>query len=324
MSCINASKDSDNWETMKYNLYTYFFLLIFIPGLLGNSLALWILCRFKSKKTKAIIFMINLAIADLAHVLSLPLRIYYYMNHTWPFGKVMCLLCFYLKYLNMYASIAFLVCISIQRCAFLMHPFCAKRWKRRYDVYISLVVWLIVGLCCSPFILMRSNLDSQNTSSCFKDLPTKKVALGTAVAIISFGELLGFVTPLTIISCCTYFIVRSLRQSINTSASTNEKKRALRMVLVCTGVFVCCFVPYHINFMLYMLVSQCIITQGTMQQAILRFHPISLCIASLNCCLNPLIYYFLTTEFRQQLSRQGSSILRGRLMSMESTSSYKE
>lgn len=64
---------------------------------------------FNSKKTKAVIFMINLAIADLAHILSLPLRIYYYFTHTWPFGRGLCLFCFYLKYLNMYAAIMFLV-----------------------------------------------------------------------------------------------------------------------------------------------------------------------------------------------------------------------
>ena len=65
--------------------------------------------RRYSKKMKALIFMINLAFADLAHVLSLPLRIYYYFTHTWPFGRAACLLCFYLKYLNMYAAIVFLV-----------------------------------------------------------------------------------------------------------------------------------------------------------------------------------------------------------------------
>lgn len=278
-----------------------------------------------SKKTKAIIFMMNLAIADLAHVLSLPLRIYYYINHTWPFGKGMCLLCFYLKYLNMYAGIAFLVCISIQRCAFLMRPFCAREWKRRYDVRISIAVWLVVGLCCSPFILMRSTTsNTQSNQTCFKDLPMRKLNLGTAVLIMSFGELLGFVAPLTIIIFCSYFIIHSLKQSLRPGVSVNDKRRALRLVLVCTGVFLFCFAPYHINFLLYMMVSQCIITQDSLQQVIRQFHPISLCIASLNCCLNPLIYYFLTTEFRQQLSRQGSSILRGRLMSMESTSSYRE
>ncbi|KAB5571116.1 hypothetical protein PHYPO_G00221320 [Pangasianodon hypophthalmus] len=321
-SCTNHS---EGWEENMNKLYTYVYLFIFIPGLLGNSLALWVLCRFISKKTKAIIFMINLAIADLAHVLSLPLRIYYYITLTWPFGRGLCLLCFYLKYLNMYASIAFLVCISIQRCAFLMRPFCARQWKRRYDVRISVVVWLVVGLCCSPFILMRSTPpDKQHNDTCFKDLPMRKLNLGTAVTIMSFGELLGFVAPLTIIMLCSYFIIYSLKQSLRPGVSVNDKKRALRMVLVCTGVFLFCFAPYHINFVLYMMVSQDFITQCPVRQAVKQFHPISLCIASLNCCLNPLIYYFLTTEFRQQLSRQGSSILRGRLMSMESTSSCRD
>ncbi|KAF7707173.1 putative P2Y purinoceptor 10 [Silurus meridionalis] len=329
MSSTNAScvmvTNSTQWEQSMNKLYTYFYLFIFIPGLLGNSLALWVLCRFISKKTKAIIFMINLAIADLAHVLSLPLRIYYYINVTWPFGKVVCLLCFYLKYLNMYASIAFLVCISIQRCSFLMRPFCARQWKRRYDVRISLVVWLVVGLCCSPFIFLRNDPSNhQHNDTCFKHLPTRKMNLGTAVAVLSFGELLGFVGPLTVIIFCSYFIKRSLRQSLGPGDSVNDKRRALRMVSACTGVFLFCFAPYHINFVLYMMVSQDFITHCSVKQLVQHFHPISLCIASLNCCLNPLIYYFLTTEFRQQLSRQGSSILRGRLMSMESTSSYRD
>lgn len=269
--------------------------------------------------------MINLTIADLAHVLSLPLRIYYYITLTWPFGKGLCLLCFYLKYLNMYAGIAFLVCISIQRCAFLMRPFCARQWKRRYDVRISIAVWLVVGLCCSPFILMRSTSSKkQHNITCFKDLPMRKLNVGTAVAIMSFGEVLGFVAPLTIIFLCSYFIIHSLKQRSSPSVSVNDRRKALHMVFVCTGVFLFCFAPYHINFLLYMMVSQDIITQCSLQQVVRQFHPISLCIASLNCCLNPLIYYFLTTEFQEQLSRQGSSILRGRLMSMESTSSYRE
>ncbi|KAL4648821.1 putative P2Y purinoceptor 10 [Arapaima gigas] len=334
----NCSYNMTEWERSMDHLYTYFYFFIFIPGLLGNSLALWVLCHFIRKKTKAIIFMINLAIADLAHVLSLILRIYYYFSHTWPFGQVLCLLCFYLKYLNMYASVAFLTCISIQRCAFLIHPFCAKRWKRRYDVRISATVWLVVGLCCSPFILMRSTSSSSSSqggsgnstdksdwnksvnSSCFKDLPTRIISPHLVVTMVTIAELLGFIIPLAIIAFCSLRITCSLRQ-LDRGQHGGDKGKALRMVRVCTAVFLFCFAPYHINFPLYMLVSQDMITNCTLGLAIKRFHPISLCIASLNCCLNPIIYYFLTTEFRQQLSRQGSSILRGRLMSLESTSS---
>ncbi|XP_067312835.1 putative P2Y purinoceptor 10 [Pseudorasbora parva] len=323
-SCLKCSANMTEWETAMNQLYTFVYLIIFIPGLLSNTLALWVLCRFISKKTKAIIFMINLTIADLAHVLSLPLRIHYYIQQDWPFGNGLCLLCFYLKYLNMYASIAFLVCISLQRCAFLLWPFRAKHWKSRYDVCISAVVWVVVGLCCSPFILMRKSSSGNDTRNCFKDLPMRKLDFRIAVSMMAAAELFGFIGPLITIGFCTYLIVKSLRQRNKNEKSTSNTRKALRMVRVCAGVFLFCFAPYHINFLLYLMVTQCIITNCAVSQAIRQFHPISLCMASLNCCLNPLIYYFLTTEFKQQLSHHGSSVLRGRLMSMESTSSFRE
>lgn len=43
-NCTNVTLQR-NWENSMYKLYTCFYLFIFIPGLLGNSLALWVLCR---------------------------------------------------------------------------------------------------------------------------------------------------------------------------------------------------------------------------------------------------------------------------------------
>lgn len=419
--------------------------------------------------------MINLAVADLAHILSLPLRIYYYFTHTWPFGQGICLFCFYLKYLNMYAAIAFLVssllskaeviptarcqihrrnspsrllistslfsrsplsvfyfifphhqvCISAQRCVFLLHPFYAKRWRRRYEVLISLVVWMLVSLGCSPFILMRSssssssgasstsslslatneslNLDFPSTqgllgltrlnpsplltvkpavaaaatpSGCFKDLPMRRLSIGLAATMMAVAELVGFIIPLVCISYSSIRITHSLRQSlakdqqqqqqapgVSSSSSTRcrlqsvssnggkpegcserlsdmEKRRALRMVLGCFILFVVCFVPYHVNFLLYLMVSQGVLTHCGVVASVRRFHPVSLCLASLSSCLNPLLYYFLTVEFRQHLARRVSSMTSSllsspissnsrrlaphRLMSMESSCSDRE
>uniref|UniRef100_A0A667ZLK1 P2Y receptor family member 10 n=1 Tax=Myripristis murdjan TaxID=586833 RepID=A0A667ZLK1_9TELE len=321
-----------SWEERMDQLYTYFYILIFVPGLLLNTIALWVLCRHISKKTKAVIFMINLALADLAHVLSLPLRIYYYFTHTWPFGNIVCLFCFYLKYLNMYASIVFLVCISLQRCVFLLNPFFARRWRRRYDLLISVVVWLVVGLGCSPFILVRipSTTPSPPKSGCFKDLPTRQLPLFLAITIMTLGELFGFVLPLVGIS---------YNKSLDTQAD-KEKRRALRMVLSCFALFLLCFAPYHLNFLLYLMVSQDIVSHCATRLAVRQFHPVSLCLASMSCCLNPLLYYFLTAEFRSHLTRRTSSFTSSlissptisssrpstqqRLMSMESFSSYRE
>lgn len=381
-SSSQCGHNMTSWEQRIDTMYSYFYLLLFIPGLLLNTTALWVLCRHISKKTKAVIFMINLALADLAHILSLPLRIHYYFTHTWPFGRGACLFCFYLKYLNMYAAIVFLVCISVQRCVFLLNPFSARRWRRRYDLLISIVVWVVVGMGCSPFILMRSSSSTSTTTSlgvsthtvynmsyspstqhplgytklpaststsrvsgpdstkvgCFKDLPTRRLPISMAVTMMTLAELFGFLIPLACISYSSIRIARSLNQrqtqdqqqnstahgppalsrlqSVTSNCQTDkynekqtnaEKRRALRMVLSCSALFLICFTPYHLNFLLYLMVSQGIISHCAIKLAVRQFHPVSLCLANLSCCLNPLLYYFVTAEFRQHLTRRTSS-----------------
>ncbi|XP_007055351.1 putative P2Y purinoceptor 10 [Chelonia mydas] len=306
------------------SLYATTYTIIFIPGLLANSVALWVLCRFISKKNKAVIFMINLAVADLAHVLSLPLRIYYYINHMWPFGSFLCQLCFYLKYLNMYASICFLTCISIQRYLFLLHPFKAKDWKCRYDVTISAVVWIIVGAACSPVPILRSPTLSNNTNTCFADLEVKQMTMGASITSVTIAELLGFVVPLVIIAYCTWKMRQSLQECQVPLQQRSEKEKALRMILMCAAVFFICFTPYHINFPLFMMVKQNVITNCSTRRSTLHFHPVSLCLASLNCCLDPILYYFITSEFQNKLLRCSGFALRSCLMDKESDSSFQD
>ncbi|XP_054244679.1 putative P2Y purinoceptor 10 [Indicator indicator] len=311
--------------TFKNSLYATTYTLIFIPGLLANSAALWVLCRFISKKNKAIIFMINLAVADLAHVLSLPLRIYYYISSTWPFGTFLCLLCFYLKYLNMYASICFLTCISIQRYFFLYQPFRAKGWKRRYDAAISAVVWLFVGLACLPFPIMRSEGLAKSANVCFADLQVSQIGSKVAtVVMLGTAELFAFVGPLIIILFCTWKTKASLRGFQITLQSSSEQRKALRMVSMCAVVFCVCFAPYHINFFFYMLVKENVIIDCFVTTVTLYTQPFCLSLASLDCCLDPILYFFMTSEFQDQITRHSSLAIRSRLMSKESGSSMKE
>ncbi|XP_078268021.1 putative G-protein coupled receptor 174 [Rhinoraja longicauda] len=287
-------------------LYAIMYVVIFIPGLIANVLALWVFHAYIKETKRAVIFMINLAIADLAQVMSLPLRIFYYLNQDWPFGSFLCMFCFYLKYVNMYASIFFLVCISVRRCLFLIQPFKFTDCKRRYDVYASIVGWVIVGAACLPFPLTR--IDTRNNSShfnsCFTGLPMKEFDIPTSIGMVTFAELAGFVLPLIIMMVCSWKTFMSLRQKNSVLQDSGEKKKALKMVLTCTTVFLVCFAPYHITFPLHFLVLSGRIEDCSTRSFILKFHPVALCLASLNCCLDPIMYYFTTDEFRRRLSRQ--------------------
>ncbi|XP_067903857.1 probable G-protein coupled receptor 174 [Heterodontus francisci] len=302
-NCVKESREFTDF------MYAVVYAIIFIPGLIANVLALWVFHAYVKETKRAVIFMINLAIADLAQILSLPLRIFYYLNHAWPFGNFLCMFCFYLKYVNMYASIFFLVCISVRRCLFLIQPFKYNDCKRRYDVYVSIIGWLMVGAACLPFPLMR--LDTNNSSNhghrCFADLPIIEIGIPTSVAMVTLAELTGFVLPLVITMICSWKTIMSLREKKPVLQDSGEKKKAFKMVLTCGIVFLVCFAPYHITFPLHFLTIARRIEDCSSKKIILTLHAIALCLASLNCCLDPVIYYFTTDEFRRRLSRQENS-----------------
>ncbi|NXP19662.1 GP174 protein, partial [Scytalopus superciliaris] len=296
------TNSSNCTETDLKPYYAITYAVILIPGLIANTLALWVFYGYMKETKRAVIFMINLAIADLLQVLSLPLRIFYYVTGTWELGGGLCLLCFYLKYVNMYASIFFLVCISVRRYLFLMYPFKSSDCKRVCDIYISVVGWVVVCVACLPFPLLRLHQDDEST--CFVDLPIKKLDLPTSITLMTIGELVGFVLPLLIILYCSWKTILSLKERNSASHDLGEKKKALKMILTCALVFLICFAPYHIGFPLDFFVKTRQIKGGCAQKVISVFHAVALCLASLNSCVDPVIYYFTTDEFRRRLSRQ--------------------
>ncbi|NXK98404.1 GP174 protein, partial [Formicarius rufipectus] len=295
------TNSSNCTETDLKPYYAITYAVILIPGLVANTLALWVFYGYMKETKRAVIFMINLAIADLLQVLSLPLRIFYYVTGTWELGGGLCLLCFYLKYVNMYASIFFLVCISVRRYLFLMYPFKSSDCRRVCDVYVSVVGWVVVCVACLPFPLLRLHQDDKST--CFVDLPIKKLDLPTSITLMTIGELVGFVMPLLIILYCSWKTVLSLKERNSASHDLGEKKKALKMILTCALVFLICFAPYHIGFPLDFFVKTRQIQGGCVQKVISVFHAVALCLASLNSCVDPVIYYFTTDEFRRRLSR---------------------
>ncbi|KAL4648820.1 putative G-protein coupled receptor 174 [Arapaima gigas] len=295
-SCVNGTE----LKSYQHFIYAVIYTVILVPGLIGNVLALWVFHVYVKETKKAIIFMINLAIADLLQVLSLPLRIYYYLNDSWSFGHLLCMVCFYLKYVNMYASIYFLACISVRRCMLIIHPLRYSSCSRRLDRGLCVAGWVVVFLGCLPFPLLRS---APNSTDCFSELKMVKVSMAAGVTLISAAELLGFLLPLALVLTCSWRTAASLRGKNIVFHDHGEKRKALKMVLSCAAVFLFCFAPYHLTFPFDFLVKSKAMQNCTLHNLILRCHPVTLCLASLNSCLDPIMYYFTTDEFKRRLSR---------------------
>ncbi|XP_017579015.1 probable G-protein coupled receptor 174 [Pygocentrus nattereri] len=297
IKCGNAT---DIKEYQHY-IYAIIYSVILVPGLISNVLALWVFHVYVKETKKAVIFMINLAIADLLQVLSLPLRIYYYLNKSWPFGHALCMFCFYLKYVNMYASIYFLACISVRRCLLIIYPLRYNAMKRWRDRGWCAVGWFIVCIGCLPFPLLRK-VDSPMQEICFSELPMVSLSMASGVTLVTMAEIAGFLLPLGLVLTCTWLTAASLREKNCILQDAGEKRKALKMVLSCACVFLVCFMPYHITFPLDFLAKSKNVS-CTFRNAVLRSHPITLCLASFNSCLDPVMYYFTTDEFKRRLSR---------------------
>ncbi|XP_022607490.1 probable G-protein coupled receptor 174 [Seriola dumerili] len=307
MNSVNQScRNSEDLRTYQHHVYAVVYSVILAPGLLGNVLALWVFRVYVRETKKAVVFMMNLAVADLLQVLSLPLRIYYYLNNTWPFGHPLCMICFYLKYVNMYASIFFLVCVSVRRCELIMRPLRYNSSKRKGDMLICASGWMLVCLACLPFPLLRNPKSEQNNGEhvCFSELPMRNISTPGAWALLIIAELVGFIIPLILVLACSCLTAGSLRDpTAGAIHDRGEKRRAFRMVLSCAVVFLLCFAPYHITMPLDFLVKANAVSSCSLRDLILRCHPVTLCLASLNCSLDPLMYYFTTDEFWRRLSK---------------------
>ncbi|XP_013887292.1 probable G-protein coupled receptor 174 [Austrofundulus limnaeus] len=244
---------------------------------------------------------------DCAQVLSLPLRIYYYLNDVWPFSNFLCLVCFYLKYVNMYASIYFLVCISMRRCQLIICPLSYNSSRQKGDPLICVFGWLLVCSSCLIFPLLRNPSSDSNVNvsqQCFLELPMRPVSPTAVWALLIVAELFGFIIPLIFVFVCACLTAGSLRK-VTTEAfpDRGEKKRALKMVLSCAVVFLLCFAPYHITLPLDFLAKVKALNDCALRDTIQRCHTVNLCLASLNCSLDPLIYYFTSDEFWKRLNK---------------------
>lgn len=64
----NNSDCSDDLQKYQHYLYAVVYSVILAPGLLGNVLALWVFRVYTKETKKAVVFMMNLAVADLLQV----------------------------------------------------------------------------------------------------------------------------------------------------------------------------------------------------------------------------------------------------------------
>lgn len=281
------------------------YCIIFFVGLLGNGLALHVIRLNVKKINSTTLYSLNLVISDILFTLSLPVRIVYYaQGFHWTLGEAMCKISGIIFYMNTYAGVNFMTCLSVDRFIAVVLPLRFGRLRKVSNVrYICVGVWLLVLAQTLPLLSMEmSNNERDGYITCM-EYPRLDQLDNIATMLIG-AVFLGYVIPVITILVCYSVLCSKLRFTAKTNHLTEKSgrsRKAIGVIFCVSLVFVVCFSPYHIDLLQYMirkLLSTPDCADLTAFQVSLH---ITVCLMNLNSCLDPFIYFFACKGYKRKL-----------------------
>lgn len=281
--------------------------IVFVVGLLGNCLALHVIRPNLKKMNSTTLYSLNLVISDILFTLSLPLRIAYYgQGFHWPLGEALCKISGLVFYINTYAGVNFMTCLSVDRFIAVVTPLRFGKLRKVGNVrYICVAVWLLVLGQTLPLLNMpMSNREADGYITCM-EYPNFEAVDHIAVILIG-AVVVGYGIPVVTILVCYSVLCFKLQRLSNSNRLTEKSGRSRKVIGVigCVSlVFVVCYSPYHINILQYMirkLVSEPDCADLTAFQISLH---VTVCLMNLNSCLDPFVYFFACKGYKRKLMK---------------------
>ncbi|XP_076021817.1 G-protein coupled receptor 183-A [Genypterus blacodes] len=281
------------------------YTVVFVVGLLGNCLALHVIRPNLKRMNSTTLYSLNLVISDILFTLSLPVRIVYYARgFHWTLGDTVCKISGLIFYINTYAGVNFMTCLSVDRFIAVVLPLRFAHLRKFSNVrYICVAVWVVVLIQTLPLIGMpMSKVEDDGYITCMEYPNFDKQ---DNIAIILIGAVfIGFIIPVVTILVCYSVLSSKLHLAAKTNHLTDKYGRSRKVigVISCVSVvFVVCFAPYHINILQYMfrkLLSNPDCVDLTAFQVSLH---ITVCLMNLNSCLDPFVYFFACKGYKRKV-----------------------
>nr|XP_055044671.1 P2Y purinoceptor 11 isoform X1 [Misgurnus anguillicaudatus] len=294
---VKMSNDSCSKYAFQINFLPPLYGIEMCVALAGNLFALWLLIMKERKNWHpGVVFSCNLAISDVLYVLTLPLLIIYYAKKKeWIFGVAICKIERFLFNCNLYVSIFFITCISVNRYLAIVYPFFTRSYVRpKHAKIISVLTWLIVIIIVSP-VLKYAGTESENDNNINKTFCVSchdKSMKTSHFHYIVFLMVVGCMIPFVVTFASYLGVIWTVLQ--NKNITTLEKRKvALLVGLVCV-LYAISFVPYHV-----LQTKQVYLrTMGIQECWVHNSYQVSKVLATLNMCIHPLLYMAVFDSIR--------------------------
>lgn len=290
------------------------FAVIYVVGLIGNGTLIYIVAKNKHMRNVPNILIVSLAAGDFLMIfVSVPYTISIYVLPTWPYGDILCKLNEGLQTLSLGITVFTLTALSVERYVVIAkNPIrIHQRGALKRTVVTATLIWIISLLLSVPeYFIYNVIVEGQNMSACkpYDNLPWPEWVPQFHV----IGRfIIYFLAPLLIIFWCYISISRALYLVPVSSSSSGtdlqlatrlssreyqrqikNRKKVAKIVLLLVALFIICWLPRHIFVIWYY------VDDSAMDAFWFFFKITGFLLMFVSSCVNPLILYFLSKQFR--------------------------
>ncbi|XP_062993841.1 C-C chemokine receptor type 7 [Elgaria multicarinata webbii] len=279
-------------------LPTIYSLVCFV-GLAGNGLVMLTYIYFKRLKTMTDIYLLNLALADILFLLTLPFWAVSAAKY-WVFKEFACKAVHCICQMSFFSGMLLLLSISIDRYFAIVQAPSAHRLRSQRMLaskVTCLSIWILAFILSVPEAVHRGVYESDSQKPRCTLKTNNLLEFSTALRLCQM--LFGFLVPLLVMTFCYWIIIRTLLQ-----ARSFEKNRAIKVLIAVMVAFVIFQLPYN-SIILAETISSFNNTTGQCE-AIKRLdvaNDVTYSLACFRCCLNPFLYAFIGIKFRNDVLR---------------------
>ncbi|XP_068127175.1 motilin receptor-like [Hyperolius riggenbachi] len=280
-------------------------LIIMVTGLVGNTITILIIKRYKEMNTTTNFYLSSMAVSDVIILLCLPFDLYrLWLSTTWIFGRFLCKFLCLISEACTYSTILHITALSIERYLAICFPLKAKVFitKRRVK-FVIVLLWIVALLSAAPLYNLI-NMQAVNGSGPYKNnwqcRYTEHALKSGFVNIMVWVTTVYFFFPMFCLTILYGFIGKKLWKSKNSIQGPNAANRqkchrqTVKILALVVLAFVICWLPFHIG--------RIIFANSTMDYEKAKisqyFNIVALPLYYLSASINPILYNLISKKYR--------------------------
>lgn len=288
---------------------------IFVVGIVGNGTLLRIICQNRSMRNGPNALIASLALGDLIYItIDIPINVYKLLAMRWPFddsvfGLFLCKLMPFLQKASVGITVLNLCALSVDRYR------AVASWNRVQGVGIPvstaleiICIWLLAVVLAVPeaigFKMVSFEYNNVTIRTCMLKPETPFMTFYRDVKV---WWLFGFYFCVPLLCTAVFYTLMTCEMLSNRKGSLKfslsehlkQRREVAKAVFSLVLIFALCWFPLHLSRILKKMVYfQNDVGRCDLLNFLLVFDYLSINLATINSCINPIILYFVSKKFK--------------------------